>query len=83
MQDANNEINALNTAIDEIDKIGDAVWQSSLNRRKQKELEFHDKDRDRTRVDESIAGDTYEKFYGNKKYYKITTRSESYVQLSG
>ena len=49
-----------------------------LSQRKKEELSFHDKNRDR---DQSIeeASDTYEKFYGNKKYYKTTKRSVEYV----
>jgi len=50
-----------------------------LSQRKKKELLFHDKNRDR---EQSIqeATDTYEKFYGNKKYYKTTKRSVEYVK---
>ena len=47
--------------------------------RKLKELEFHNKDRDLNRVKESQANDTYEKFYGNKKYYSVTARSRNYT----
>jgi hypothetical protein len=61
------EISNLNQCIDEIDKIEDSDWIQSLVDRKKKELQFHDQDRDRERVIESKANDTYEKFYGNKK----------------
>ena len=74
------KIQSLNAAIDGIDKISNEDWRNTLDDRKRKELEFHDKDRDKDRVEESIAGDTYEKFYGNKKYYSITVRSSSYVK---
>ena len=73
------ELEKLNSAIDEIDKIGDSSWLASLNERKKKELEFHDADRDKSRIESSIAQDTYEQFYGNKKYYKVTHRSKSYI----
>tara|TARA_B100000315_G_scaffold34677_1_gene29329 strand:- start:369 stop:1217 length:849 start_codon:yes stop_codon:yes gene_type:complete len=75
-----NEFDRLNLAIDEIDKIDDSTWQNTLTDRKKKELEFHDKDRDNNVVHETKASDTYEKFYGNKKYYQITHRSKSYVR---
>jgi ubiquinone/menaquinone biosynthesis C-methylase UbiE len=75
-----NEIQKINIAIDKIDKIGNDSWQETLNDRKKRELEFHDKDRDKNVMEETVATDTFEKFYGNKKYYKITNRSSSYVQ---
>ena len=67
-------MNELLNRLNEIDKIEDSSWKSTLNERKLKELEFHDKDRDENRVSEVKASDTYEKFYGNKKYYKSTFR---------
>ena len=66
--------------IDNIDRISDQQWKDSLIDRKLKELEFHDKDRNDNFVSNSIANDTYEKFYGNKKYYSVTERSKQYVQ---
>lgn len=70
----------LHKLIDEIDMISDESWRGSLNDRKQKELEFHDKNRNKDQVKQSVEQDTYEKFYGNKKYYKITTRSIAFIQ---
>jgi len=52
---------------------------NSLNSRKIKELEFHDRDRDDNFIKNSLAKDTYEEFYGNKKYYKVTQHSKNYV----
>jgi ubiquinone/menaquinone biosynthesis C-methylase UbiE len=69
----------LKTHIDEIDKISDKNWKNSLNLRKIKELEFHDRDRNKKFIKDAEANDTYEKFYGNKKYYKVTKRSYQYV----
>ena len=66
-------------ALDEIDRIGDHYWMDSLNGRKLKELEFHDRDRDESRIEELRSSDTYERFYGNKKYYQATKRSVQYV----
>lgn len=74
------EIASLLKHIDEIDRVSDEAWKASLNERKIKELEFHDQDRDQKRVEEAASSDTYEKFYGNKKYYKATQRSFDYVE---
>lgn len=66
--------------ISEIDKISDQEWKSGLAKRKLKELEFHDRDRDQSRVEKTISYDTYEKYYGNKKYYLATRRSRQFVK---
>lgn len=50
-----------------------------LDERKRKELEFHDRDRNRG-VLETLDSDTYERFYGNKKYYAATEDSKRYVE---
>ena len=73
------DLDSLKIHIDKIDKISDKNWQDSLNSRKIKELEFHDRDRDDNFIKNSLAKDTYEEFYGNKKYYKVTQRSTNYV----
>jgi len=65
--------------INEIDNISDLKWKDGLVDRKRKELEFHDQNRDRERIEETVSADTYEKYYGNKKYYTITGRSNGYV----
>lgn len=65
--------------IDEIDRIGNDKWIEKLEPRKLAELEFHNRDRDRNFVKESKAGDSFEKFYGNKKFYTTTARSRDYV----
>lgn len=65
--------------IDEIDRIGNEQWMSKLEPRKLAELEFHNRDRDRNFIAEHSAGDSFEKFYGNKKYYTTTARSRNYV----
>ncbi len=66
--------------INEIDKISDQGWKAGLAERKLKELEFHDRDRDQSRVAKTISSDTYEKYYGNKKYYLATRRSRQFVK---
>lgn len=72
--------NTLLAAIDEIDRISNDTWVSTLSDRKKKELEFHDQHRDRTQAPVEESSDTYEKFYGNKKYYDATGRSRRYVE---
>jgi ubiquinone/menaquinone biosynthesis C-methylase UbiE len=73
------KVNDLLAYIDEIDRISDDEWKASLNSRKLKELQFHDLDRDRFRIETTKSSDTYEKFYGNKKYYASTKRSADFV----
>jgi ubiquinone/menaquinone biosynthesis C-methylase UbiE len=72
--------NNLLERIDEIDKISDQEWKAGLAERKLKELEFHDRDRDQSRIEKTISSDTYEKYYGNKKYYLATRRSRRFVE---
>jgi ubiquinone/menaquinone biosynthesis C-methylase UbiE len=74
-----NEITILLNKVNEIDKISDQEWKAGLAERKLKELTFHDKDRDRSRIEKIITSDTYEKYYGNKKYYLATRRSRQFV----
>lgn len=71
-------VDDLRSHLEELDRISDSEWQSTLDDRKLKEIEFHDRDRDRTQS-ESLEQDTYEKFYGNKKYYTTTAASKEYV----
>jgi len=66
--------------INAIDKMSDSDWKSTLNDRKIKELEFHDRDRDRSLIEEAKTSDTYEKLYGNRKYYSATQRSNAYIK---
>lgn len=61
-----------------IDAISNTEWLDSLDDRKRKELEFHDRDRDRALI-KTLDQDTYERFYGNKKYYRATSASKDYV----
>lgn len=69
---------ALSQSLDRLAAIPDEEWLKSLDDRKRKELEFHDRDRDRQLI-QALDGDTYEKFYGNKKYYRATELSKAYV----
>jgi ubiquinone/menaquinone biosynthesis C-methylase UbiE len=72
-------VNELLQRIDEIDRIGNDTWIEKLEPRKIAELEFHNRDRDKNFIEESKAGDSFEKFYGNKKFYATTERSREYV----
>ena len=73
----------LKKKIKEIEKVTDKQWMKSLDERKLKELEFHDMHRAISAKDsvpeESMDRDTYEKLYGNKKYYSTTRLSSEYV----
>tara|TARA_Y100001935_G_C17311532_1_gene516836 strand:- start:2468 stop:3331 length:864 start_codon:yes stop_codon:yes gene_type:complete len=79
-----NEVQKLNNIIDEIDRIANDDWVDNLDERKLKELQFHDRDRQNmgsdNQVDQTSEGDTFEKFYGNKKYYSVVKRSNDYVE---
>lgn len=80
MAEETTERHKLLDRIDEIDRISDHDWKVSLAERKLKELEFHDRDRDQSRIEKTKHSDTYEKFYGNNKYYSTTRRSDQYVK---
>jgi ubiquinone/menaquinone biosynthesis C-methylase UbiE len=71
-------IERLQLALGDIDRITNEAWLASLAGRKRSELEFHDKNRDREQT-ARIDQDTYERFYGNKKYYSATGDSKAYV----
>ncbi|MFA5781801.1 MAG: class I SAM-dependent methyltransferase [Bacteroidales bacterium] len=53
-------------------------WMKGLEKRKIKELEFHNRDRD-VKFQEKISKDTYDKIYGNRKFYKTVELSTKYV----
>jgi ubiquinone/menaquinone biosynthesis C-methylase UbiE len=77
---ASTEVRALLAAIDDIDRIGNDAWLDTLDGRKKAELEFHNRDRDPAfRQNAGKAGDTFERFYGNHKYYRATRRSNEYI----
>jgi len=59
--------------------IPNSEWIASLDERKRKELEFHNRDRD-TRLLKVLDKDTYDKFYSNRKFYGTVTKSTEYVQ---
>src|SRR5688500_3339605 len=74
-----NTIDELDIALKRNERISNEEWLASLNARKKKELEFHDQTRDRASA-ANLDSDTYEQFYGNKKYYQATSRSKRFVE---
>ncbi len=68
----------LKEKLTEIQRITDQEWLASLDQRKKQELEFHDLHRDRSQT-ETLDQDTYERLYGNRKYYEATAPSRAYV----
>jgi ubiquinone/menaquinone biosynthesis C-methylase UbiE len=72
------EIAVLREKLSELALIPSDEWLNGLTERKRRELEFHDRDRDR-RLMQDLDQDTFERFYGNKKYYDATQLSKDYV----
>lgn len=65
--------------LDEIDRISSEQWLASLTPRGKAELDFHNLHREPSRP-QAASEDTYEKFYGNKKYYSTVQRSLDYTK---
>jgi len=80
MGEGRSERTILLDRINEIDKISDQEWKAQLSERKVGELEFHDRDRDHSRIEKTVGEDTYERYYGNRKYYMTTRRSSRFVK---
>lgn len=55
----------------------DDQWYASLEPRKQKESEFHDKMRDPALI-EAVGKDQYEEFFSNHRFYRTATLSREY-----
>jgi ubiquinone/menaquinone biosynthesis C-methylase UbiE len=72
------EIDLLRKRLNEIEAISDQQWIGTLCARKKMELDFHDRDRDQQRI-QSMDQKTYEKYYGNRRYYRGTGLSREYV----
>lgn len=73
------DIEKLKDRLRDIEKITNDEWLSQINSRKKEELKFHDLHRDKSLI-EAIDADTYDKLYGNKKYYGATGLSKAYVE---
>jgi ubiquinone/menaquinone biosynthesis C-methylase UbiE len=54
-------------------------WMLGLEKRKIEELNFHDKHRD-GKLEENLPKDTYDKLYGNKKFYRTVKLSSGYIE---
>lgn len=74
------DLQLLREQLAKIDQISNTNWMSALTPRGLAELEFHNKHRDTQTVDKVRGEDTYEAFYGNRKYYATTKRSRRYVE---
>jgi len=72
------DIDTLRARLREIAAIPYARWTGDLPERKREELAFHDRDRDRSRM-ESLDRKDFDRYYGNRKYYAGTARSRAYV----
>lgn len=72
-------VDQLRASVRDIARTTDAEWQATLNERKKAELSFHDSHRDRQNTDAAPGSDSYEKFYGNRKYYVATQASREYT----
>lgn len=70
-------INELKAKLKEITRISDEEWMASLSVRKEKELKFHDRDRDRPGA-AALSQDDFEKYYSNKKFYSTVGKSSAY-----
>jgi ubiquinone/menaquinone biosynthesis C-methylase UbiE len=74
------DVASLTEHLDRIERIPDQRWMETLDDRKKKELEFHDMYRDsKQKTDKQHDSDTFEKLYGNEKYYNTTRLSTDYV----
>ena len=71
------DLEQLKTHLNEIANVPNQEWMDGLDERKLKELEFHNRARDRAHI-ESLDKNTYDKFYSNKKFYSTVRRSTEY-----
>jgi len=71
-------IDQLREAVLRLALITNEQWLASLSPRKKAELDFHNRDRDRTQAPQSK--DDFDKYYANKKYYSTVARSTKYIE---
>lgn len=71
-------VTELRAQINLLAQITNEQWLSGLSDRKKRELEFHDRDRDR-KAENSLSQDDFEKYYSNKKYYSTVRASTGYT----
>ena len=65
--------------LESLSHVSNDKWLSSLDKRKLKELEFHNRDRNLELI-ESLPKDIYEQLHGNKKFYKTVELSQRYTE---
>jgi SAM-dependent methyltransferase len=70
-------VQALRDAVVHLDRASNMDWYEGLEERKKREAAFHDEMRDRTRLS-NPAGDTYEEFYSNHRFYRTAELSKAY-----
>jgi ubiquinone/menaquinone biosynthesis C-methylase UbiE len=68
----------LTRALDELTLVSDEEWLAGLAERKRRELEFHDQDRDASRI-AALDEVSHAARYGNRKYYETVDDSRRYV----
>ena len=68
----------LKSKLDLLSKKSNEELLKTLNERKIKELEFHNRDRD-VNFKKEIDKDTFDKIYGNRKFYKTVKLSTDYM----
>lgn len=73
------DVQALRRELDKLALVTNEEWLQSLDARKLAELEFHNRNRDWQILAKDLPQDTYDKFYGNRKYYLAAQRSKDYV----
>ena len=75
-----NEMNVtlLRNRLNEIASIPNQRWMGELSERKKQELEFHDRDCDQKRI-QSLDRKDFNKYYGNRKFYRGVSLSREYV----
>ena len=69
--------NELLQALQSMEKKTNEEWLNNLDERKIKELEFHNRDRDEQIINK-LPQDTYDKIYGNRKFYRTVELSSRY-----
>jgi SAM-dependent methyltransferase len=72
------DLRDLRSTLEDLTEIPDAEWMRSLEERKLKELEFHDRDRDRAAIAE-LDEKEHAELHGNKKFYSVVDASHAYV----
>jgi ubiquinone/menaquinone biosynthesis C-methylase UbiE len=73
-----NKIIELKGALQEINKLSNSYWIDSLELRKQLEIDFHDRYRDRELAID-LDKNTFEQIHGSQRYKSIMTDTDNYM----